>query len=252
MVLGFVEPCDCTQVRACCLEFCKGFLPSLRDLAKEGEVSALSSLAHFHILGILGVEASRPIAIELLEKAAARGCGRCAYKAAMLLEEDRTDVARMRRVFQVGAFLGHHGCIHKLAVCLETGVGGSIDLAGAFHWDIIGAEKASPQSAFRCGCFLWDGSADAVPRDRSQAVRYWELAAENDHSEAMYCMALVQDISFSNTADPHRRQILLDSCCEWLARARRAGCLHPRAHGRSQVLGVAWATDELRPALYEL
>lgn len=248
LILTFIGPCNSAHARESCSELCACFLPALRDLAKEGEVSALSTLGRFHVLGVLGVKVSKAVAVDLWEQAAGKGCSRSAYDAGMLLKEDETDLPRMRNAWELGASLGHPGCMHNLAQCLEKGIGGPLDQRQAFDWDRMGADKGSQQAAFRCGFTLWDGIEGVVPRDRPLAVKYWKVAAERGHSEAMYCMALVHDISFSNSTDPARRQTYLRECCEWLDRAGQAGCLHPRACGVLQDAGAPWATDGFRPS----
>ena len=217
------EGCFQEGLRLCAAGRFKAAAPKLEVAASGGLVGAVAELTWLLWYGREGVEADRGRAVALAEQGTRLDCMHCKGLLAIAIMSEEPASKDVRKAHEA----------RSLRLARESAAAGSKwgQLAMAQHHVHVNrsdelylqaAAQGLDEAQFELGCMF---DSESGGSDDAEALRWYTLAADQGHPEAMFHVAQYNDPSIEVYVPYEDRQVYLDEniATGWYKRAAAAG-----------------------------
>lgn len=125
-------------------------MPLFHQLAAQGRVDAMHSIAHTHLYGIAGIPRDYDIAFKWFTKAAANGCPQAMYHLGMCNAKGYgtpVDPQKALEWYCKSAERGDEDAMFEVGNCHANGIGTAMDIEKAKEWYRRAAEYGQDAAA---------------------------------------------------------------------------------------------------------
>lgn len=125
-------------------------MPLFHQLAAQGRVDAMHSIAHTHLYGLAGIPRDYDIAFKWFTKAASNGCPQAMYHLGMCNAKGYGTPVNPQKAlewYRKSADRGDEDAMYEVGNCYLHGIGSEPSADKAKEWFIKAAEYSQEQAA---------------------------------------------------------------------------------------------------------